>query len=99
MPGTRTQVLQTAGGALHLLADDPRVAEVAAQTFTLAEFLDRDPDFTPPDLSGHTIVAQPHCHEASVMGWGAEERLLRATGATLVKVGGCYAAAFNWAVV
>ena len=28
--------------ALELLADDPRVAEVARQTFTLAEFLARD---------------------------------------------------------
>lgn len=81
--------------ALDLLGDDPRVAEVAAHTFTLAEFLTQNADLAVPDLSGHTIVAQPHCHEASVMGWAAEEKLLRQTGATLVRLGGCCGLAGN----
>ena len=81
------------------LVDDPRVAEVAAATHTLAELLASADGYGLPDLSGHTIVAQPHCHEASVMGWGAEERLLRATGATLVKVGGCCGLAGNHGMV
>lgn len=38
---------------------------VADHVVTLAEFLAADPDFTMPDLSAHTIDAQPHCHEAS----------------------------------
>ena len=85
--------------ALDLLKDDPRVAQVAADTFTLAEFLDRDPDVHLPDLSGHTIVAQPHCHEASVMGWAAEERLLHRTGAEIVRVAGCCGLAGNFGMI
>ncbi|MFV0407282.1 MAG: FAD-binding and (Fe-S)-binding domain-containing protein [Propioniciclava sp.] len=81
--------------ALELLADDPRVAEVAAHTVTLAELLARDPDYPVPDLRGHTIVAQPHCHEASVMGWSDEAALLGRTGATVVRVGGCCGLAGN----
>lgn len=85
--------------ALELVADDPRVAQVAAGTFTLAEFLARDPGFIPPDLSGHTIIAQPHCHQASVIGWDAEERLLARTGAAVVKVGGCCGLAGNFGMI
>lgn len=85
--------------ALDLLHDDPRVAEVARQTFTLAEFLADDPDFRMPDLAGHTIVAQPHCHEASVMGWAAEERLLRSSGADVVRVSGCCGLAGNFGMI
>nr|WP_040161390.1 FAD-binding and (Fe-S)-binding domain-containing protein [Nigerium massiliense] len=82
--------------ALELLRDDPRVAEVARNTFTLAELLARTPDFALPDLSGHTVVAQPHCHQASVIGWAADEKLLKATGATIVRVGGCCGLAGNF---
>ena len=82
--------------ALELLRDDPRVRAVAKGTFTLAELLDRDADWTPPDLSGHTIVAQPHCHEASVIGWDAQSRLLTATGASVTTVGGCCGLAGNF---
>jgi FAD/FMN-containing dehydrogenase/Fe-S oxidoreductase len=85
--------------ALDLLADDPRVAEVARGTFTLAEFLARDSGFEMPDLSGHVIVAQPHCHEASVMGWTEQERLLARTGARVVKVPGCCGLAGNFGMV
>ena len=81
--------------ALDLL-DDPRVREVAANTFTLAELLVRDPDFVMPDLSGHTVVAQPHCHQASVIGWDAEAALLRRSGAEVVKLGGCCGLAGNF---
>ena len=85
--------------ALELLHDDPRVSAVAEKVVTLAEFLAADPDFTMPDLSGHTIVAQPHCHEASVMGWAAEARLLAASGATVTKVSGCCGLAGNHGMV
>ena len=78
------------------LVDDPRVKEVAAGTFTLAELLVRDPDFTMPSLAGHTIVAQPHCHQASVIGWDAEAALLRRSGADVVKLGGCCGLAGNF---
>src|SRR5829696_6882637 len=55
--------------AAELLPDDPRVADVAAGTFTLAELLERTPNWSPPDLSDVELVVQPHCHHASVLGW------------------------------
>ena len=55
--------------APELLPDDANVAALTGRVLTLAEFLATDPDFEAPDLSGHTIVAQPHCHHASVIGW------------------------------
>jgi FAD/FMN-containing dehydrogenase len=84
--------------AAELLPDDPRVALVAKSIRTLAEFLNAVPDFTPPDLTGHTIVAQPHCHQASVLGWAADAKLLKKTGAKVVKVGGCCGLAGNFGV-
>ncbi len=85
--------------ALALLHDDPRVRTVADHVVTLAEFLADDPAFVMPDLSGHTILAQPHCHEASVMGWAAEGRLLAASGATVTKVAGCCGLAGNHGMI
>lgn len=80
------------------LLDDPRVAEVAAGVFTLAELLERTPDWQPPDLSGVELVAQPHCHHASVLGWQADAKLLKSTGATVTTVGGCCGLAGNFGV-
>ena len=74
------------------------VAQLDGAVLTLAEFLIRDPDFRVPDLSGHTIVAQPHCHHASVIGWEADHRLLRQTGAEVIRVGGCCGLAGNFGV-
>ena len=68
--------------AAELLPEDPRVAEVAAGVLTLAELLERTPNWSPPDLSGIELVVQPHCHHASVIGWQADATLLAATGAT-----------------
>ncbi|HQR28160.1 MAG TPA: FAD-linked oxidase C-terminal domain-containing protein, partial [Nocardioides sp.] len=70
------------------LTDDPRAGEVAAGVLTLAELLERL-DWSPPDLTGTEIVAQPHCHHASVLGWEADERLLHRAGATVTRVPGC----------
>jgi FAD/FMN-containing dehydrogenase/Fe-S oxidoreductase len=84
--------------ASELLADDPRVAEVAAGVLTLAELLGRTPDWSPPDLSGVELVVQPHCHHASVIGWQADATLLAATGATVTTVGGCCGFAGNFGV-
>ncbi|HYP44160.1 MAG TPA: FAD-binding and (Fe-S)-binding domain-containing protein [Propionibacteriaceae bacterium] len=80
------------------LLDDPRVAEVARGIFTLAELLQRTEDWTPPDLTGVEVVAQPHCHHASVLGWQADAALLAATGATVTTVGGCCGLAGNFGV-
>ena len=60
------------------LLDDPRVAEVAAGVLTLAELLARTPDWTAPDLTGVELVAQPHCHHASVHRLAGRRRAARA---------------------
>jgi Fe-S oxidoreductase len=80
------------------LLDDPAAAVVSAATRTLAELLAETPGWRPPDLGGLTVVAQPHCHHASVLGWAADERLLRDAGATVTRLGGCCGLAGNWGV-
>jgi Fe-S oxidoreductase len=73
--------------AAELVADRPEV-----RLRTLAEHLSAlaaDGAWTPPDLHGVRVLAQPHCHHASVLGWTADEDLLRRTGATVTRVGGC----------
>ncbi|HEX8488830.1 MAG TPA: FAD-binding and (Fe-S)-binding domain-containing protein [Propionibacteriaceae bacterium] len=80
------------------LLDDPRVAVVAGGIFTLAELLQRTEGWQPPDLTGVELVAQPHCHHASVLGWQADAALLNATGATVTTVGGCCGLAGNFGV-
>lgn len=82
--------------ATELLPDDTRVSKIAAKVFTLAQFLQRDPDYEPPNLAGHVLVAQPHCHQASVIGWEAEAQLLARAQAEVVRVGGCCGLAGNW---
>jgi FAD/FMN-containing dehydrogenase/Fe-S oxidoreductase len=77
------------------LTDDPRAAEVAAAMKTLAEILEVI-DWRPPDLTGVEVVAQPHCHHASVLGWDADERLLTGAGATVTRVPGCCGLAGNF---
>ncbi|MGM0385911.1 MAG: (Fe-S)-binding protein, partial [Actinomycetota bacterium] len=86
---------------VDLLPDDPRALAISRATFTLAELL-TDPDFGPgdrwtaPDLTGLEIVAQPHCHHYSVMGWDADATLLRDTGASLTVLTGCCGLAGNF---
>ena len=81
------------------LVDDPRAVEVAAGVLTLAEFLTRRPEPVPlPDLTGVTVVAQPHCHHHAVLGWQADAALLARTGATVVRMGGCCGLAGNFGV-
>ncbi len=80
------------------LSADPRAAEVAAATRTLAELLQGLPGWEPPRLDGSEIVVQPHCHHASVMGWQADAALLARTGARVTRVGGCCGLAGNFGV-
>ena len=79
------------------LVDDPRASEVAGGVRTLAEQL-ATLDWTPPDLTGVEVVVQPHCHHASVLGWEADAALLRLTGATVTRLGGCCGLAGNFGV-
>ncbi|MGL4832681.1 MAG: FAD-binding and (Fe-S)-binding domain-containing protein, partial [Propionibacteriaceae bacterium] len=81
--------------AAELLPDDPRVAVVARQMRTLAEFL-LDIEWQPPSLAGHRIVAQPHCHHHAVLGWEADAALLQRAEADVVTLSGCCGLAGNF---
>lgn len=83
------------------LVDDPRAAEVAAGLRSLAELLAglvAEGRWTPPDLTGVEVVAQPHCHHHAVVGWATDAALLAQTGATVTRVGGCCGLAGNFGV-
>jgi len=83
--------------AAELLPDDPRAAVLKSATRTLAELL-TERGWNPPSLEGVTAVAQPHCHQHAVMGFGADSRLLADAGAEVTTVGGCCGLAGNFGV-
>ncbi|WP_433061807.1 FAD-binding and (Fe-S)-binding domain-containing protein [Dactylosporangium sp. CS-033363] len=80
------------------LVDSDAARAVSAATVTVAELLARTPGWTPPSLEGVSVVAQPHCHHHAVMGWEADAKLLKATGATVKRLGGCCGLAGNFGV-
>nr|WP_255670122.1 FAD-binding and (Fe-S)-binding domain-containing protein [Aeromicrobium wangtongii] len=80
------------------LVDDPRAVDVAAGVFTLSELLQRTEGWTPPDLTGTTLVVQPHCHQSSVLGFEADLAIMTATGATIDRLSGCCGLAGNFGV-
>ncbi|WP_370938189.1 FAD-binding and (Fe-S)-binding domain-containing protein [Amycolatopsis sp. cg13] len=81
---------------LDLFPDDPDAATVSAAVTTLAELLAKTDGWQAPDLSGVTVVAQPHCHHHSVMGFEADQALLATTGAELQTLAGCCGLAGNF---
>lgn len=83
--------------AAELIAD-PRATEVAGGVFTLSELLERTEGYEPPDLSAVSIVVQPHCHHASVLGFESDMLLLNRTGATVERLSGCCGLAGNFGV-
>ncbi len=88
---------------LDLFPGDHRATMVAKATRTLAELL-TDPHTAPsaesgwklPDLSGVNAIVQPHCHQHSVMGFDADAKLLRDSGATITTLAGCCGLAGNF---
>ncbi len=82
----------------ELLPDDPRAAAAVSATRTLAELLTATPAWNAPDLTGVTALAQPHCHQHAVLGWGPDAALLAAAGADVSAVGGCCGLAGNFGV-
>ncbi|MGI9156497.1 MAG: FAD-binding and (Fe-S)-binding domain-containing protein [Marmoricola sp.] len=97
--GLEPSCLATMRSDAEELLDDPRAGEVARGMHSLAEFLGTlDDQSWLPDLSGQEVVAQPHCHHTSVIGWDADLALLERTGATLTRVGGCCGLAGNFGV-
>ncbi|WP_062077825.1 FAD-binding and (Fe-S)-binding domain-containing protein [Demequina globuliformis] len=87
---------------VELLPDDPRARAVAGGTYSLAEVLTgRAPvkpreGWVPPRLDDVTAVVQPHCHQYSVTGFGADRELLAQAGATVTETAGCCGLAGNW---
>ena len=83
---------------LDLLPDDPRSLLVSSATRTLAEVLSAVPASARrlPSLEGVEIVAQPHCHHYSVMGWDADQALLESLGARVTRLEGCCGLAGNF---
>ena len=83
---------------LDLLPDDPRSLLVSGATRTLAEVLSALPASARrlPSLEGVEIVAQPHCHHYSVMGWDADQALLESLGARVTRLEGCCGLAGNF---
>lgn len=82
----------------ELLPGDEDAALVARSVRTLAELLAQTPRWTPPDLAGLEVVAQPHCHHHAVLGWSADADLLAATGARVQRLAGCCGLAGNFGV-
>jgi Fe-S oxidoreductase len=79
---------------------DPRAVAISRAACTLAELL-TGPDgpadgWTPPSLAGVRVVAQPHCHQHSVMGYDADLALLRQAGAEVTTLAGCCGLAGNF---
>jgi len=86
------------GDLPELLADDPRAARVSAAVRTLAELLGERAaaGWTPPDLTGLDVLAQPHCHQHAEMGYRADLALLQDAGATVRALAGCCGLAGNF---
>ncbi len=80
------------------LLDDPRAVDVARGVFTLSELLQRTEGWQAPDLTGTTLVVQPHCHQASVLGFEADMAVMESTGATIQRLSGCCGLAGNFGV-
>ncbi|WP_043659761.1 FAD-binding and (Fe-S)-binding domain-containing protein [Nocardia thailandica] len=80
----------------ELLPDDPRAAAVAAAVRTLAEFLDADPGWRPPDRTGERVLVQPHCHQHAVLGFDAERRIFARMGVAVTEIAGCCGLAGNF---
>ena len=87
---------------VDLFPQDPRARMIAEGTYTLAELLTAPAPigpgdaWQPPALDGLEVVAQPHCHHHSVMGWDADAALLARTGARVTQLAGCCGLAGNF---
>ena len=78
-----------------LRSDAQELTGRSVDVFSLAELIERL-DLPVPDLTGTEVVAQPHCHHASIIGWAADKRVLEKAGATVTQVAGCCGLAGNF---
>lgn len=83
--------------AVELLpTEDSRL--VASKVQTLAELLSETPGWSMPDLSGVSLLVQPHCHHHAVLGWATDAALLEQSRATVHQLSGCCGLAGNFGV-
>jgi FAD/FMN-containing dehydrogenase/Fe-S oxidoreductase len=78
-----------------LRSDAAELTGANLDVLTFAELVERL-DLPLPSLTGVEIVAQPHCHQASILGWAADKRILERAGATVTQVAGCCGLAGNF---
>ncbi|MEA2025991.1 MAG: FAD-binding and (Fe-S)-binding domain-containing protein, partial [Chloroflexota bacterium] len=65
----------------ELLPDDPRAISLSRRVVTLAELLDGIEYVAPPSPPDtRPVIAQPHCHQQSVLGLDADRRVCERNG-------------------
>ncbi len=84
--------------APELLPRDPTVHTLAEKTVTFAELLTEHTDgWEPPSLQGRKAMVQVHCHQHAILGWDADQVLLRSCGVQAERLGsGCCGLAGNF---
>jgi Fe-S oxidoreductase len=74
---------------LNLIPEEPRAQKLKKQTFLLSEFLQRQPDYEPPQFA-RKLLLHGHCHQKALMKMTHEESLLRKMGVELKSIdSGC----------
>ncbi len=97
--GLEPSCLATLRSDAEELVDSPEATAVAGGVRTLAEVLTDLADqgrLTLPDLSDVEVLVQPHCHQASILGFDADQALLERCGAAVTVVAGCCGLAGNF---
>ncbi len=87
--------------ASRLLPDDARAKALHSRIFTLAELVAKyRPDWQPPAVAPPPgcvpAVVQPHCHQHAVMGFAADQALMRKAGIDPQVLSGCCGLAGNF---
>jgi Fe-S oxidoreductase len=85
--------------APELLPEDHDIARLREQTVTLSELLlDHTPGWTPRPVRGDVrALAQVHCHQHAITGWGKDQELLAAAGVSVERLNsGCCGLAGNF---
>ncbi|MET9906074.1 FAD-binding and (Fe-S)-binding domain-containing protein [Streptomyces sp. NPDC006476] len=84
----------------ELFPGDRDVRRLSDQTVTLAELLtEHSPGYEPPHVPDRSAraVAQVHCHQHAVLGWEADQELLRRAGVDVEQLeSGCCGLAGNF---
>jgi len=83
--------------ARELMPGDRDVQRLVEQTVTLAELLHQHTDGWQPPHVGGQAIAQTHCHQHAIMGYDADQAVLREAGVDLdVLDSGCCGLAGNF---